>query len=106
MDASRARTVLTQAAATLVAMLTGQGVAGAAPSTGSSAPSSAADLTGDAVAPSPFQGVPSWLLIVVGIVVVAFAIRVVARRDEGNPGRGGGRDRGSSDRPRRPFRPD
>ncbi|MEJ7650413.1 MAG: hypothetical protein WKF57_15475 [Nakamurella sp.] len=106
MDASRTRMLVTRVAATLAALLAGQGVAGAAPSTGSSAPSSVADLTGDAVAPSPFQGVPSWLLIVVGIVVIAFAIRVVARRDEGNPGRGGGRDRGSSDPPRRPFRPD
>lgn len=110
MDASRARTVLvsTWAAATLVAVLAGQGVAGAAPSTasptGSSAPRSVADLTGDAVVPSPFQGVPSWLLILAGIVVIAFAVRVVAHRDVGN--QGGGRERGGGDRPRRPFRPD
>lgn len=106
MDASRTRTVVTQAVATLAALLAGQGVAGAAPATGASASNSVSDLTGDAVAPSPFQGVPSWLLIVVGIVVIAFAIRVVARRDEGNPGRGGGREPGSAGPPRRPFRPD
>lgn len=102
----RARVLMAVVAAALSAAAAGSGIAVAVPSTGPSSPASTAGLTGDPVAPSPFQGVPSWLLILVGIVVIAFAIRVVARRDEGTPGRGGGRDRGSSDRPRRPFRPD
>lgn len=102
----RARVVTAVFTAALLAASVGAGIAAAVPSTGPSSPGSTADLTGDPVAPSPFQGVPSWLLILVGIVVIAFAIRVVARRDEGNPGRGGGRDRGNSGRPRRPFRPD
>lgn len=45
------------------------------------------------------SGMPSWLLVVVGIVVIALAIRVASTRgDQQGPRR-------PEDGPRRPFRP-